>query len=257
MVANYTRQIHALVQGGVDILLAETSFDTLVFKACLFAIDQYFAEHDIRLPVMLSGTIFDSGRTLSAQSVEAFYYSIAHFDSLTVGLNCALGVEQMRPYLETLAGLAQADQLLSQRRLARRLRRLQGLHRRDGQDAGGIRGQRLAQYRGRLLRHDARMDSRDRPGRRRHQATHSPGGAGLVVLQRHRAPGDSSRVQLHHGRRAHQHHRLAPLRPPHQGRQLRGSRQGRPRASRGWRQHPRHQHGRRPRRRQGGDDQVL
>ena len=106
MVANYTRQIDALVRGGVDILLAETSFDTLVFKACLFAIDQYFATHGMRLPVMLSGTIFDSGRTLSAQSVEAFYYSIAHFDSLSVGLNCAIGVDQMRPYLETLAGMA-------------------------------------------------------------------------------------------------------------------------------------------------------
>src|SRR4051812_29670900 len=106
MVANYTQQIRALVDGGVDLLLPETSFDTLVLKACLFAIDQFFEETGTRLPVMISGTIFESGRTLSAQSVEAFYYSISHFDAMSVGLNCALGVDQMRGPLESLAGLA-------------------------------------------------------------------------------------------------------------------------------------------------------
>ncbi len=106
MVANYTEQIRALVEGGVDLLLPETSFDTLVLKACLFAIDQYFTETGVRLPVMVSGTIFDSGRTLSAQSVEAFYYSIAHMDALSVGLNCAVGVDLMRGPLESLAGIA-------------------------------------------------------------------------------------------------------------------------------------------------------
>jgi 5-methyltetrahydrofolate--homocysteine methyltransferase len=107
MVANYTEQIRALVEGGVHILLPETSFDTLVLKACLFAIDRFFEETGRRLPVMISGTIFDNGRTLSAQSVEAFYYSIAHFDALSVGLNCAVGVELMRAPLESLAALAQ------------------------------------------------------------------------------------------------------------------------------------------------------
>src|SRR5439155_9941590 len=105
-VANYTEQIRALVAGGVDILLPETSFDTLVMKACLVAIDRLFEEAGTRLPVMISGTIFDNHRTLSAQPVEAFYISVEHFDALAVGLNCAVGVDQMRPSMESLAQMA-------------------------------------------------------------------------------------------------------------------------------------------------------
>ncbi len=105
MVENYYEQIHGLVSGGVDLLLPETSFDTLVLKACLVAIDKYFADHGIRLPVMISGTIFENNRTLSAQTVEAFYLSVSHFDALSVGLNCAVGVDQMRPNVEALANL--------------------------------------------------------------------------------------------------------------------------------------------------------
>src|SRR5579884_3053561 len=93
MVAAYTEQIRGLVDGGVDMLLPETSFDTLVMKACLFAIDRFFAERGTRLPVMVSGTIFEGGRTLSAQTVEAFYTSVSHFDALSFGLNCAVGVD--------------------------------------------------------------------------------------------------------------------------------------------------------------------
>ena len=81
MVAIYEEQIAGLVAGGVDLLLAETSFDTLVMKACLFAIDKFFAERGLRLPVMVSGTIFEGGRGLSAQSVEAFWVSVSHFDT--------------------------------------------------------------------------------------------------------------------------------------------------------------------------------
>ncbi len=103
MVAAYTEQVDGLVQGGVDILLAETSFDTLNMKACLFAIDQYFEKRGVRLPVMVSVTIFDGGRTLTAQTVEAFWISVQHFDMLSVGINCALGVNQMRPYVENLS----------------------------------------------------------------------------------------------------------------------------------------------------------
>jgi 5-methyltetrahydrofolate--homocysteine methyltransferase len=103
MVDTYYEQISALVAGGVDLLLPETSFDTLVLKACLFAIDKYFTDHKIRLPVMISGTIFLGGKTLSDQTVESFYTSIAHFDALSVGLNCALGVEQIRPYAEAMS----------------------------------------------------------------------------------------------------------------------------------------------------------
>jgi 5-methyltetrahydrofolate--homocysteine methyltransferase len=105
MVANYSEQIGGLVAGGVDILLAETAFDTLVMKACLFAIDRYFEETGARLPVMISGTIFDNGRTLSAQPAEAFYYSVSHFDALSVGFNCAVGVDLMRGSIESLAAI--------------------------------------------------------------------------------------------------------------------------------------------------------
>ncbi len=106
MVDAFTEQVAGLVAGGVDLLLPETSFDTLVMKAALFAIDRFFAHNNVRLPVMVSGTIFEGGRTLSGQSVEAFWISVSHFDMLSVGLNCALGVDQMRPYIEELARVA-------------------------------------------------------------------------------------------------------------------------------------------------------
>jgi 5-methyltetrahydrofolate--homocysteine methyltransferase len=106
MVEMYYEQVAALVDGGVDILLAETAFDTLVLKACLFAIDKYFVDHDVRLPVMASITIFQGGRTLSAQTIEAAWTSISHADLLSVGINCALGPEHMRPYLEELSAIA-------------------------------------------------------------------------------------------------------------------------------------------------------
>ena len=108
MVASYLEQIRALVAGGVDILLSETSFDTLVMKACLFATDQFFEETGTRLPVMISGTIFDNGRTLSAQPIEAFYYSVSHFDALSVGLNCAVGVDLMRDSIESLSAICRS-----------------------------------------------------------------------------------------------------------------------------------------------------
>ena len=106
MVASYDEQIRALVAGGVDILLPETSFDTLVMKACLFAIDRFFEETGTHLPVMISGTIFDNGRTLSAQPIEAFYYSVSHFDALSVGLNCAVGIDLMRDSIESLSSIS-------------------------------------------------------------------------------------------------------------------------------------------------------
>ena len=106
MVASYSEQIRSLLDGGVDLLLPETSFDTLNTKACLFAIESVFAERGDRVPVMVSGTIFLGGRTLTMQSAEAFWTSVAHFPMLTIGLNCGLGPKQMRSYIETLANLA-------------------------------------------------------------------------------------------------------------------------------------------------------
>ena len=106
MVETYTEQVDALVEGGVDILLVETAFDTLVLKAALFAIDQYFERSGVRLPVMASFTIFEGGRTLSAQTVEACWNSISHADLLSVGMNCALGPDMLRPYVEELSRIA-------------------------------------------------------------------------------------------------------------------------------------------------------
>lgn len=109
LVECYYEQVAALVEGGVDILLPETCFDTLNLKACLFAIEQYFLDQHIRLPVMASGTITDreySGRTMIGQTMEAFWNSIAHANLISVGLNCAFGPEKMRPYIEELAALA-------------------------------------------------------------------------------------------------------------------------------------------------------
>ncbi|MEZ4904447.1 MAG: methionine synthase [Spirosomataceae bacterium] len=105
LVKAYIEQVRGLVDGGADVLLVETIFDTLNAKAALFAIDLYFTKTNQKpLPVMISGTITDaSGRTLSGQTTEAFLTSISHIPLLSVGLNCALGADLMRPYIQTLA----------------------------------------------------------------------------------------------------------------------------------------------------------
>ncbi|MBA4139182.1 MAG: homocysteine S-methyltransferase family protein [Segetibacter sp.] len=107
--AAYTEQIKGLVDGGVDILLIETIFDTLNAKAAIYAAKKFFRDHKIaELPIMISGTITDaSGRTLSGQTLEAFYTSIRHAKPLSVGLNCALGATQMRPHIEELSQIAE------------------------------------------------------------------------------------------------------------------------------------------------------
>lgn len=107
LVAAYQTQIEGLVEGGVDLLLPETTFDTLNLKACLFAIQRFFEGGGRQLPVLASVTITDrSGRTLSGQTVEAFWNSISHVPLLGVGLNCALGAADMRPYLEELSKIS-------------------------------------------------------------------------------------------------------------------------------------------------------
>ncbi len=99
----YSEQALALIEGGVDILMVETVFDTLNAKAALFAIDEIKENQQLDIPVMVSGTITDaSGRTLSGQTVEAFLISISHIDLLSVGFNCALGADQLKPYVQRL-----------------------------------------------------------------------------------------------------------------------------------------------------------
>jgi 5-methyltetrahydrofolate--homocysteine methyltransferase len=106
--ASYYEQVEALVEGGVDVLLVETIFDTLNAKAALFAIEEFFEASGERLPVMISGTVTDaSGRVLSGQTVTAFWASVRHVQPLSIGLNCALGAALMRPYIQELAKVAQ------------------------------------------------------------------------------------------------------------------------------------------------------
>ena len=107
LVAAYGESASALIEGGVDLLLVETVFDTLNAKAALFAIDAQFEARGVRLPLIISGTITDaSGRTLSGQTTEAFWNSVRHAKPLAVGLNCALGAALMRPYIEEMARVA-------------------------------------------------------------------------------------------------------------------------------------------------------
>ncbi len=99
----YREQVEALIKGGVDCLLVETVFDTLNAKAALFAIEEVFNNLSVRLPIMVSGTITDaSGRTLSGQTTKAFLISVEHMSLLSIGLNCALGAKELRPYLQVL-----------------------------------------------------------------------------------------------------------------------------------------------------------
>jgi len=106
LVDNYVEAGRALVEGGSDLILIETIFDTLNAKAAIYALQQLWDELGFELPVMISGTITDaSGRTLSGQTTEAFYYSVAHAKPLSVGLNCALGATELRPYIEALSGV--------------------------------------------------------------------------------------------------------------------------------------------------------
>ena len=107
LVQAYTEAVRGLLAGGADLLLIETIFDTLNAKSAIFAVLKYFDEHGVRVPIMISGTITDaSGRTLSGQTTEAFWNSVAHTQPLVVGLNCALGAQELRPYVQELARIA-------------------------------------------------------------------------------------------------------------------------------------------------------
>ena len=108
LVTSYTEEIRGLLDGGADVLLVETIFDTLNAKAALFAIDAFFESGGIRVPIMISGTITDlSGRTLSGQTTEAFWNSVRHARPLTIGLNCALGAKELRTYVQELSRIAE------------------------------------------------------------------------------------------------------------------------------------------------------
>ena len=169
LVAAYYEQTRGLLDGGVDLLLVETVFDSLNSKAALFAIDKYFEDTGRRVPVMVSFTITDlSGRTLSGQTVEAYWNSISHNKLLSIGINCALGPKEMRPFIEELAGIA--DIYVSAYPNAGLPNPMlpTGFPETPETLAPQLKEwarERLAQYRRRLLRHDAR--AHPGPGRSR------------------------------------------------------------------------------------------
>jgi 5-methyltetrahydrofolate--homocysteine methyltransferase len=124
MMESYYEQVEALVDGGVDLLLVETAFDTLVFKSALFAIQKYMDDHGVRLPVMASFTVFQGGRTLSGQTVEACWNSISNVDLLSVGINCARTGNAAAVPGGVIANCADLFELLSECRIAERIWRL-------------------------------------------------------------------------------------------------------------------------------------
>ena len=110
LVTAYTEALHGLIEGGVDLLLVETIFDTLNSKAAIYAIHKYFDEHSLCLPIMISGTIIDSsGKTLSGQVPEAFWISVAHAKPISIGFNCALGADELRHHIETISEIVDVN----------------------------------------------------------------------------------------------------------------------------------------------------
>jgi 5-methyltetrahydrofolate--homocysteine methyltransferase len=156
--AAYREAAEGLVDGGVDLLLVETIFDTLNAKAALFAIQELFDARGQRLPVMISGTITDaSGRTLSGQTTAAFWHSVRHVEPISVGLNCALGAAQLRPYVQELSKIADTHvSAHPERGPAQRVRRLRPDPRGDGCHRRRVRSGGAPQHRRRLLRHHPR-----------------------------------------------------------------------------------------------------
>ena len=176
----YAEQARGLLDGGCDLLLVETIFDTLNAKAALVAIEEVFEARGARVPVMISVTITDrSGRTLSGQTVEAFWVSIAHARPFSVGINCALGAREMRPFLADLAARRRhARQLLPQRRPAERVRPVRRGAGRDGRARPRVRRGGPGRHRRRLLRDDPGSHPRHGGGGRRHPSPYgAPAGA--------------------------------------------------------------------------------
>ena len=161
-----------LLDGGSDIILLETIFDTLSAKSALVAIENVFEERGVRLPLMISVTVADrSGRTLSGQTIDAFYVSIRHARPFSVGINCALGARDMRPYLAELARIAECYvSSYPERRAAECVRRVRRAAGGDRRAPARLRDERLRQHPRRLLRHDAGAHHRHRGGGGRRRA---------------------------------------------------------------------------------------
>lgn len=154
LVEAYAEATRGLIEGGADLIMIETIFDTLNAKAAVFAIETVFDELGVKLPIMISGTITDaSGRTLSGQTTEAFYNSLRHAKPLTFGLNCALGPKELRPYVEMMSKISET--FVSVHPNAKRFWRVRFRGGRDGDLHQRVGRTRLAEYCRRLLWHHA------------------------------------------------------------------------------------------------------
>ncbi|MGY4299403.1 methionine synthase I (cobalamin-dependent) [Bradyrhizobium sp. i1.4.4] len=244
---SYGEQINGMLDGGVDLLLVETIFDTLNAKAALYAIAEITEERGIDVPVMVSGTITDkSGRLLSGQMPEAFWNSVRHAKPVTIGFNCALGAEDLRAHIADIGPRRRhLGVCLSERRPAQRIRSVRrdpGVH---GAPGRRIRARWPRQHRRRLLRHHAGPYRGDCGGRRPAQAAYRAGNRTSLKALRPRAIHPDGRHPVRERRRAHQRHRLRSLPQADHRRRLHRRAAGRPRPGRERRADHRRQHGRR------------
>ncbi len=270
--AAYEDQVRGLIDGGSDLLLLETIFDTLNAKAGIVAIENVFEEKGLRLPVFISVTITDlSGRTLSGQMIDAFYTSIRHARPLAIGMNCALGAREMRPHLEELARLAECYVLCYPNA---------GLPNAFGQYdqqpdetgdllksfvtgglvniVGGCCGTTPDHIKA-IVREVEGLPARPLPEGswvRAERRTPSAERRTLHALLRTRDAHHPPRQQLPDDRRADERHRLGEVRAPHQERRLHGRRAGRGRTGAQRRQPHRRQHGRGHARLRAGHDDL-
>jgi 5-methyltetrahydrofolate--homocysteine methyltransferase len=246
----YAEAAAALIEGGADLLIVETIFDTLNAKAALFGIDRVFDARGERLPVMISGTITDlSGRTLSGQTPAAFWHSLRHAKPLTIGLNCALGAREMRAHLAELSRIA--DTLVCAYPNAG-LPNEFGLYDESPEYMASLVGE-FAEAGLVNMRHDARAYRRDRRAREGDRAPESPGNRALAAPRRVGTFCAHARHSVCEYRRADQCHRLGQIPQIDQGRRFFRRARCRARPSRGGRPDHRHQHGRGPSRFGKGD----
>ena len=177
LAAAYKEATRGLIEGGADLLLVETIFDTLNAKAAIFGIQEYLDEEGLDVPVMISGTITDaSGRTLSGQVTEAFYNSIRHANPISVGLNCALGSGELRQYIEELSRVAGTHvSAYPNAGLPNEFGEYDETPEHMAAEVGGVGQEWLAEHRRRLLRHNPGAHRGDGRGRLRSPAASGPG----------------------------------------------------------------------------------
>ena len=246
LVRTYGEASQALVEGGVDLLMVETIFDTLNAKAALYAIRRLCEERAQSVPVIISGTITDaSGRTLSGQTLEAFYNSVRHMQPLLLGLNCALGAAELRPYVEELAGISQFPLSVHPNAgLPNAFGEYDDTPGAHGRGDRRVRGQRLAEPRRRVLRHHPRAHPRHRRSRLGRAPRKLPELPRMTRLSGLEPLNIGPRQPVRQRRRAHQRHGLRTLQAAHRSGRLQHGVEHRTRPGRQRCPDHRRQHGR-------------